>query len=468
MPTEEQQEIIYSEGDLVFVLAGAGTGKTTTLVQFANYRKSDTILYIVYNASIKEDAKGRFPERVSIHTIHSLAFSFVGARYRDKVGDNLKIEDIFHHVGYFKDKNQSEQSVVNTGMLLMKILNHFFNSEVSTIDDLDYDPFFKDLAKEYWGYMSDENNLDCLITHDGYLKVFQLSNPVLDYDYIMVDEAQDSNEVMLNIVFSQNSKKIFVGDPYQKIYGFRGALNVFGESKYTSLPHESYALTESFRFGNEIANVANIILSNAPGDPKHLRGCDRNSVVTSVDKEMQYTILFRTNTKLFDKAIELTRDGSTVYIVGGAESIFNQALDAYYLNKGQHDKIRGAYLKSLENFDQLRYLADTLKIAEYKFLVRLVDKYKNTLIDEIERVKKHIEGKRSADVVLSSGHKSKGLEFTSVVIENDFVEICKYKEKEKLSPQEEEEINILYVVVTRATHDLELNEDLRRLVENKC
>ena len=65
-------------------------------------------------------------------------------------------------------------------------------------------------------------------------------------------------------------------------------------------------------------------------------------------------------------------------------------------------------------------------------------------------------GKKSADVILTTAHKSKGLEFVAVEIADDFKEIEK---------AEEEEINILYVAVTRATHELQLNRDLIKLMQ---
>ena len=48
--------------------------------------------------------------------------------------------------------------------------------------------------------------------HDGYLKLFQLQNPILDYDIILLDEVQDTTECMLQIIKKQ--KKPF----YLKLY----------------------------------------------------------------------------------------------------------------------------------------------------------------------------------------------------------------------------------------------------------
>lgn len=49
------------------------------------------------------------------------------------------------------------------------------------------------------------------------LKLFQSCFPELPYDYILIDEAQDSNEFMLDIIFAQKAKKIFVGDKVRDI-----------------------------------------------------------------------------------------------------------------------------------------------------------------------------------------------------------------------------------------------------------
>lgn len=52
---------------------------------------------------------------------------------------------------------------------------------------------------------------------------------------------------------------IVVGDPYQKIYGFRGATNECFDD-VAHLPTHSFYLTHSFRFGDRIAGVANVLL----------------------------------------------------------------------------------------------------------------------------------------------------------------------------------------------------------------
>ena len=78
----------------------------------------------------------------------------------------------------------------------------------------------------------------------------------MPHDILMIDEGQDMNPAMLEVFKEQNTTKIIVGDPNQQIYMFRGAVNALGsiEAKYT------YHLTQSFRFGPQIAFAANTCL----------------------------------------------------------------------------------------------------------------------------------------------------------------------------------------------------------------
>lgn len=61
-------------------LCVAGTGKTTTLVKFAEQRPHLRFLYVAFNKSVAREAQRRFPSNVDCKTVHSLAYSCVGRR----------------------------------------------------------------------------------------------------------------------------------------------------------------------------------------------------------------------------------------------------------------------------------------------------------------------------------------------------------------------------------------------------
>ncbi len=444
--TAEQQEIVYCDSPLIYVSARAGTGKTTTLAAFVRARKADSFLYIVYNNSIRDEALGKFPESTTISTIHALAYKDFGAQFKEKLCSSLKIEDIFR-LEYFKEKTMEDKKEVVIANNIIKLINEYCNSDRDLISDITDIPLLISLGNEYWNKMIDPNN-DFSTTHDTYLKLYQLSKPILPFSYILVDEAQDSNEVMLDIINRQDCKKVFVGDPHQKIYGFRGAISVFNTDE-----GEHLFLTESFRFGNEIASVANLLLSELKNEKNLILGSDsRDSIVGKIDKSIQYTIITRTNARLIDIAIEHVIDGKKIYINGG-DGLFKGMLEAFYLFSGQTEKITNNNLKTMKNYNHFKESSKVTKSQEAMLQIYLIDKYGKSLIKWLELLKNNITGKKTADIILTTAHKAKGLEFVSVLLADDFNKIDK--------DISEEEVNLIYVAVTRATHDLELNSDLK-------
>lgn len=460
--TNEQNNIVYSESSNVFVRANAGTGKTTTLIAFSEIRKGETFLYLVYNAENREQAKNKFPHYVKIHTIHSLAREHVGYKYNHKIYNNIEVDSILREYNYFKDTEPDGDAAYRFAYQIATNINAFCNSDKENMEDICELSNILFYMRDYWNKMTDIDNENIFITHEVYLKLFQLSKPVLDFSYIMVDEAQDSNEAMLDIVFNQVAKKIFVGDPSQKIYGFRGALNVFGADKYLDRISDKsfFTLSNSFRFGQSIADVANSILSKFGKNLVPVVGHpDQESYVTTVDKSIQYTTIFRTNAALLEFAIEKAREGRKLHIIGGIDAMYSKILDIDHLYHNRKDLIKNDYIRTLKNYNHFKSVADTLKKPDYVLLVYLFNKYENNLMAYVDTIKSKLVGKKEANVILTTAHKSKGLEFMNVLIYNDFVELSNYNFE-----YGEEEINLLYVAVTRAVYELELNNDLKKIM----
>src|SRR6266487_911230 len=82
--TEEQQRIIQSTGNII-INAVAGSGKTTTLIEYARTRpKEKRILYLAFNNSVQKEAIGKFQSKninnVDVYTAHALAKKYVFAK----------------------------------------------------------------------------------------------------------------------------------------------------------------------------------------------------------------------------------------------------------------------------------------------------------------------------------------------------------------------------------------------------
>src|SRR5690606_20668838 len=87
--TKEQYEIINSTGNIK-INAVAGSGKTTTIIEYAKTRPAHSrILYLAFNKSVKLEAQRKFAEKnlnnVRVETAHSLAYKHIVARHAYKV-----------------------------------------------------------------------------------------------------------------------------------------------------------------------------------------------------------------------------------------------------------------------------------------------------------------------------------------------------------------------------------------------
>mmetsp|Transcript_14670 Transcript_14670/g.35395 ORF Transcript_14670/g.35395 Transcript_14670/m.35395 type:complete len:267 (+) Transcript_14670:1953-2753(+) len=101
---------------------------------------------------------------------------------------------------------------------------------------------------------------DGISTHDVRMKRAQLGNYAIAGSIILVDEAQDMDACQIEFCFQnqvRHGKIIYVvGDPAQTIYGFRGAK----AQNLMKMHAISMPLTQTWRFGPDIARIANVIL----------------------------------------------------------------------------------------------------------------------------------------------------------------------------------------------------------------
>lgn len=200
--TDEQIKIVESRGNIK-INAIAGSGKTTSLVEYARARANARILYLAFNKSVKLEAINKFQEtglkNVRVETSHSLAYHYIvkksnyklTAKYSTyQVKDILKIRPFGEKLNDFVLANH-----VN------KYVSYFCNNKAKQVKELDYrktvnEPKAKEFVSKYYDsiekltrtFLAKMDKGEIEITHDFYLKKFQLLNPNLNYDYILFDE----------------------------------------------------------------------------------------------------------------------------------------------------------------------------------------------------------------------------------------------------------------------------------------
>ncbi|WP_432263297.1 UvrD-helicase domain-containing protein [Cupriavidus sp. TMH.W2] len=463
--TNEQLKAVHSTVHRLIVQAFAGAGKTFTLVEFALANPQDRILLLVYNKAMQEEASGKFPGNVDCRTTHSLAWHF-GRRFKDadKLG-NLRPSDLMRafdlKVGFAR-------------LLLTTIENFLFSADddfashhvPQSVADKDVKMVVQ-WGQYVWAAMQDLDRKDVPMPHDGYLKLFQLSNPDLArrYDIILFDEAQDANPVTTAIVAAQRCRLVMVGDKYQSIYAFRGAVNAMERIEADEVVY----LTESRRFGAGVAKLASMLLTTFRGEEHPVRSAfPERQTSYQVDRTKPYAIIGRTNAKLFGNAVGLL-GRKRMHFVGGVENYpFDKLVDVWHLMNNQPGLVNDSMFKTFGSFAQLEDYASKADDKEILSLIGVVKEYRAQVPALVQRIKTEaVERQEDADVSLTTAHRSKGLEFPQVVLLDDFEDFVTETGDFLVldTPELMQELNLLYVALTRAEHVLELNVQMRDIVE---
>lgn len=198
-------------------------------------------------------------------------------------------------------------------------------------------------AKELWRAMLDPDDLSIKMPHDGYLKVYQLSKPIISsyknkFEVILFDEYQDANPLTLDLVMSQPTSIVYVGDMHQSIYAFRGTVDALS---YIDAD-ETHYLTNSYRFGQPVADIANALLGHFCKGHRPLVGAgSKQDTAWSIDEAQSYAVISRTNSALFDVAASRLSHDVPFSFIGGVEGYkFSVIEDAYSLCIGETEKVR--------------------------------------------------------------------------------------------------------------------------------
>lgn len=495
-PTDEQVRILeeFKNHDILKVNAVAGSGKSTTLRLLAEQNKVKS-LYICFNKQNATLASESFPSYVDCKTVHSLAYGVFGKHLTHKLNTkdtvyinrgrtpkeivNLyNIQDIrnekFNYIlparviasvaknvveiyQNSKDKNISKIHITSSLQQRLK-LDTFV---CSSLDEY----ILSEIVKYATLLWKDKVNPNSVVKcdHDTYQKLYQLSSPVLGYDIIYLDEAQDSSPVVLDILEQQkDSKIVYVGDTYQSIYAFRQAVNAMER-----VIGKTMCLSQSFRYGEAIADVANFVIrseSHLVKSPEvSVKGL---STITSNILDApeikgktlkKYTKLYRTNSALLSDAVDMIGQGIKIKCEIDPSKFKSLILSTDALCKGEHNKIKDDEISLYASWQDM--LDDADEDPEIKILVNIVLNNNTwryiSALDELIKVKNRTSFKY--DILLTTAHKSKGMEWDNVIIADDFnIDIIKPKDD---TPPNKQEVNLFYVACTRAIKNLVLPQD---------
>lgn len=471
-PTPEQLTILSttnSTSSNLTINALAGTGKSSTLRMIERTCKTAPILYLAFNRKIVHDieykpgasptvAAKRMTSTTSVRTFNSLGHRIWG----DAIGkrqltlDSKKVPDL---LGTFIN----EQPRTSRGPLW----NNFWAivSAVAQAKSLGYAPHSTEwpshtlCTRPVFHSLLDEtpddltaNAIDTILLRSiaaAYAGRIDFNDQVFmpavfggsypQFPLVLVDEAQDLNPVNHHMVAKLvRSRIILVGDPYQSIYGFRGAVQngmaALSEThRCTSLP-----LSTSFRCPRAIVEnarwrVPNFTWIKDGGHVATLAELESSSIPEAA------AILCRNNAPLLSMAMRLLSLGRSVSVAG---SDIGPKLVGILRRLGTEDLSRSAVLGAIDTWLGERLAKGSTSAADLAECMR-VFAHQGTDLGQAIRYAEHLFAQKGS-IQLMTGHRAKGLEFETVYFLDPWL----------IDQTNEQDLNLRYVIETRAMQNL--------------
>ena len=483
-------------GNDIKAFAFAGAGKSTTLRAVEVYHQGKG-LYICRDKSLEMEARVLFTgNNIDIYTSHALALNTLepdvknGFMFlKDEFGEPIFSDTRIKPLSYYElieniDFDERFSETFSLSKHWRKILNCVEQFFYSASDELKIihlsksasdhiDQLFKkkkittiqvkELKSEVITYakkiaelmLNPESNFST--SHDAYVKYWQLSNPELNYDYIMIDEAQDSSSVLLAVLLRQTCQKLYVGDKYQSINQYRGCINAMD-----IIPCKSQPLSCSFRYGEKIAALATKILSHDNPEIKITGlGLDTD-IIKGSDYNESHTLLYiaNSNEALQNILLECYLAGVPAkFVTNKAEFSAQNLKSLLSLASGGGPLI--AQHKEYLNFEKALLNPKTNETRIFVELIKQDVERANLMLNALEWSLSITDN--DAKVFLTTAHGCKGLEFDHVMLADDFVSAINAFGQGK--PMLDSELYLLYVAITRPRMTLVLPDELHTALE---
>ena len=368
----QQQAVECTEGPLL-ILAGAGSGKTTVLVNRvqhiieAGLALPWQVLAITFTNKAAGELKERLIRAIGEEASSIWAFTFhscctrILRRFGDRIGysnhftiydtdDQKRVmkhcqkslgltDKIIHHKSILSAVSTAKDSLIDYNEYKKEAVNDFRKSKIADC----YEMYQKELLK------SDAMDFDDIIFNT--VKLLQENDDVLElyqkqFRYVMVDEYQDTSHaqyVLVSLLAGGYKNICVVGDDDQSIYRFRGATieNILSfEKQYSNA--RVIRLEQNYRSTQNILDGANSVISNnknrkgknlwtaaGAGDKIILNTVNSEAdesafiadeILKNVDtgrKMSDHAVLYRTNAQSRNLEITLTKSGIPHKIIGG-------------------------------------------------------------------------------------------------------------------------------------------------------
>jgi len=413
----------FNKNQIVGIKSVAGSGKTTTILNLSKIHCNKKILYIAFNKSLITEIKNKIKcqniKNMDAFTFDSLLYKiYISMKRTEPNTYDLRPQFIGKIIPFLNDK-----PYIMRKYFCDKFIDFCQNSiynDMCTFCLENLGGKRRPLLEQMWDKVKQQK----LTTYESIRKQAYIDkwfNPFIDknYDLIMIDEVQDFDMIMLKMLLNDTTiPKLFVGDPKQSIYQFRGCINAFNHLPKEALIIEFYS---TFRIGNPLCDI----IRNKFDDCWMIsKSKNETNLVSSFEPHDKYIYLFRSWRCLLETA-EKTKN----IWINDYDRKIPQIINL-------HKKLKYANYENDESDDDLPNFIRSLTSCQLEQM--------------LNNISYNIVSFENSSIKLYTIHSYKGMEDDNIRFANDI----EPKRHCELEDKCESEDNLRYVAITRVKKKL--------------
>lgn len=473
-PSEDQQRIFDHASDQnIHCQAGAGSGKTTTLVWQMSRKTNVKSGMLAFSKEIVTEIEPRCPSNVTVKTAHSFGYGSLAKQFGRLFVNGYKVKNIlkenYRWLNPDKAESKEKGKVIQRlyeadrliNMLRVTLTDENDAQAVDRIADrynIEIDMFFdlvQILPEVFKKIESQTNAID--FTDMMWLPI-RLGLEIPQFEQLYVDEAQDLNNLMIEYVRQMASGLVMsVGDRNQSIFGFAGSNFYSVNELINTFDSHELPLMTCYRCGTSIVEYAQRIVPDLKPFEGNPAGEIRNLAKIDMDMADGSMIISRRNASLVKPCFELLKAGRKAQIKGKDIGLGLVNLIRSIKTNCIHDLIVQIKEKNAEKIIKMMEQNKSMSLVEMSQDQCDVICEMASVCSSIEELVNKITMIFSEDrkgITLSSIHRSKGLESDHVsIVDYPRIELSYERMTEEDRQQEK---NLHYVAVTRAKNKLDL------------
>ncbi|MBO6145636.1 MAG: UvrD-helicase domain-containing protein [Bacilli bacterium] len=349
-----QRKAVLCKKENVLVVAGAGSGKTLTIIGKIRYlieelkiNKEDILCISFTNDtvnSLKESLLKNYNYDIDVYTFHKLSLEIIRNNNKDiSICESDLLAYIVDEFFYRNIKIRDKEIYLRLKNLIITFINLFKSNNYNLgkfdeiFNNLKYSneyillKIIKEIYIEYQEELNSTYKVDFNDMINEGINILKNKGYIKPYKYIIIDEYQDTSFTKYNLIKEikkiTNAKLFVVGDDFQSIYRFTGCnLDIFIKFKKYYKNSKILKIKNTYRNSQELINIAgSFIMKNKNQIKKKLLSNKR------IDKPIR--IIYTTNIKSTFKKL-INKIDTDILVLGRNNS------DMYKVMDSQTDKVK--------------------------------------------------------------------------------------------------------------------------------